>query len=171
MLNRRQARWAQYLASFNFEIIYRKGSLNPANEPSRRPDYRDYTEEPDQTILPTLQTKLRCKGEVNAINIHINLVLIKLATGSGQSISLPENKESAQTQMILIEDAVDSNDDSDSENKLPSPNSYHEIAQTLPRVIVREALKNQSRYIEPDGSVTNLLLQLQQKDAFCIRKS
>src|SRR6266498_1432483 len=46
-LNRRQARWAQYLASFDFDILYRKGSLNSADGPSRRPDYETHAEERD----------------------------------------------------------------------------------------------------------------------------
>jgi len=30
-----------YLASYNFEIIYWKGTTNLANRPSRRPNYED----------------------------------------------------------------------------------------------------------------------------------
>jgi RNase H-like domain found in reverse transcriptase/Reverse transcriptase (RNA-dependent DNA polymerase) len=40
-LESRQARWAMYLATYDFEIIYRKGTSNPADGPSRRPDYED----------------------------------------------------------------------------------------------------------------------------------
>ena len=59
-LNRRQARWAEKLAAFDFTIQHRPGSKNPADAPSRRPDY-----EPAQgedlsvdALLPTLQRKL-----------------------------------------------------------------------------------------------------------------
>ena len=38
-LSRRQARWAEYMASFDFAIVFRAGSTNPADAPSRRPDY------------------------------------------------------------------------------------------------------------------------------------
>jgi hypothetical protein len=38
-LNRRQARWALELAAFDFVIFHRRGKDNPANGPSRRPDY------------------------------------------------------------------------------------------------------------------------------------
>ena len=34
-LSRRQVRWAERLAAFDFEIQYRKGSMNPADRPSR----------------------------------------------------------------------------------------------------------------------------------------
>ncbi|CRG88523.1 Retrotransposable element Tf2 155 kDa protein type 3 [Talaromyces islandicus] len=57
-LSRHQARWAEYLSAFDFNIEYRPGSKNPADAPSRRPDYMDGVEE-DTTTLPTLQRKLQ----------------------------------------------------------------------------------------------------------------
>jgi transposase InsO family protein len=39
VLNGRQARWLIQLAPYDFTIQYRRGSLNPADGPSRRPDY------------------------------------------------------------------------------------------------------------------------------------
>jgi hypothetical protein len=39
VLTRRQARWAVTLSTIDFEIIYRAGSKNLADAPSRRPDY------------------------------------------------------------------------------------------------------------------------------------
>lgn len=38
-LNGRQARWCMYLAPFEFVIKHRPGKSNPADAPSRRPDY------------------------------------------------------------------------------------------------------------------------------------
>lgn len=38
-LSRRQVRWAEYLARYDFVIVFRAGSQNPADAPSRRPDY------------------------------------------------------------------------------------------------------------------------------------
>src|SRR2546430_9701470 len=57
-LSRRQARWAERLAAFDFEIQYRKGSTNPADGPSRRPDY-ELLEGKSELLLPMLQLKLR----------------------------------------------------------------------------------------------------------------
>ncbi|KAF4627116.1 hypothetical protein G7Y89_g11043 [Cudoniella acicularis] len=54
----RQARWAMYLATYDFEIKYRKGTANSADGPSRRPDY-EVVESEDQTWLPTFQNKLK----------------------------------------------------------------------------------------------------------------
>jgi hypothetical protein len=52
------------------------------------------------------------------MSIFINLVLIRLSTGSSQSVSLPENIELILTQVIRNENEVDPRDDSDSENEL-----------------------------------------------------
>jgi RNase H-like domain found in reverse transcriptase len=38
-LGRMQARWGEILGGFDLEIVYRKGSQNPADGLSRRPDY------------------------------------------------------------------------------------------------------------------------------------
>lgn len=56
-LNGRQARWATFLAAFDFTIEHRSGSSNPADAPSRRPDY-DSGERAPTHLLPTLQRKL-----------------------------------------------------------------------------------------------------------------
>jgi len=41
ILNRRQHRWAEFLQSFNFKVVYREGRLNEkADALSRRTDYR-----------------------------------------------------------------------------------------------------------------------------------
>ena len=57
-LTRRQARWAQALSAYDFHIAYRAGKTNPADGPSRRPDYE--VEKGSQNVmLPTLQNTLR----------------------------------------------------------------------------------------------------------------
>jgi hypothetical protein len=38
-LSKRQARWAERLAAFDFVILHKPGLKNPADAPSRRPDY------------------------------------------------------------------------------------------------------------------------------------
>jgi hypothetical protein len=63
-LSPKQARWVEELARFDFEIEYKPGQDNPANGPSRRPDYAkgilvgEQQAERD-AMLPTLQQKLR----------------------------------------------------------------------------------------------------------------
>jgi len=39
VLNRRQARWAELLAGYDFVLVHLPGVKNPADGPSRRPDY------------------------------------------------------------------------------------------------------------------------------------
>jgi len=59
-LNGRQARWLLQLAPYDFTIHYRKGHLNPADGPSRRPDYAA-DDAPDTAVarlMPTLSNKL-----------------------------------------------------------------------------------------------------------------
>jgi len=56
-LESRQAHWAMYLATYDFDIIYRRGTSNPADGPSRRPDYEEGSV--NVTWLPTFQNKLK----------------------------------------------------------------------------------------------------------------
>lgn len=41
VLTRRQARWSEYLGTFQFILTHRAEKRNPADAPSRRPDYKD----------------------------------------------------------------------------------------------------------------------------------
>ncbi len=58
-----QARWAMGLAAYDFIIKYRAGKTNPADAPSRRPDYES-KEQPVEDLLPMLQEKLTAIGVV-----------------------------------------------------------------------------------------------------------
>jgi hypothetical protein len=53
ILNRRQARWAEMLAEYNFVVVPIEGKKNPADGPSRRPDYSYGMEPPSGTLLPS----------------------------------------------------------------------------------------------------------------------
>lgn len=44
-LSSRQARYAEKLAEFSIKLVYRAGKKNPANAPSRRPDYANNKED------------------------------------------------------------------------------------------------------------------------------
>ena len=58
-LNSRQARWVEKLARFDFFIEHRSGKTNPADPPSRRPDYEMSEAERANTALPTLRNLLQ----------------------------------------------------------------------------------------------------------------
>jgi transposase InsO family protein len=55
-LNRRQARWASELADFHFTISHIPGTRNPADAPSRRPDFTP--QEGDERLNAQLQVLL-----------------------------------------------------------------------------------------------------------------
>jgi len=67
-LSRRQVRWAEGLAEFHFNIIHRAGRRNPADGPSRRPDYtrkdQDGLDDGNLGIVRRLAQKLGRKGYV-----------------------------------------------------------------------------------------------------------
>jgi hypothetical protein len=52
-LSKRQARWAERLAAFDFVILHKPGLKNPADVPSRRPDYAHDT--PSHQVDPYQQ--------------------------------------------------------------------------------------------------------------------
>jgi len=54
VLSRRQARWAVIVSSYNFVIEQLAGNKNPADGPSRRPDYEIGYERPTAQLLATL---------------------------------------------------------------------------------------------------------------------
>ena len=62
-LSRREARWWEKLSGLDLEIEYRPGKHNPADGPSRRPDYMD--NEPMHTVgyVTRSSTKAQRKGE------------------------------------------------------------------------------------------------------------
>ena len=61
-LTPRQARWATKLSAFDLTIIHRPGKSNPADGPSRRPDYEGENIQLT-SLLPTLQRKLQLLSE------------------------------------------------------------------------------------------------------------
>jgi hypothetical protein len=65
-LNGRQARWAMTLSTYDFTITHRAGKLNPADAPSRRPDYDD-GEKASNQMLPTLFAKLNIEPEKSLV--------------------------------------------------------------------------------------------------------
>ena len=89
ILSRRQARWAEYLSRFHFSIIHRPGKRNPADGPSRRPDYvREAQEgqaEENAQLIKRLTHQLRRKGvvtpsqNVNRADIGSSITAVSMA--------------------------------------------------------------------------------------------
>jgi len=57
VLSRRQARWSEVLWAYDFVIEHLEGSKNPADGPSRRPDYEIGYERPVARLLATLSVE------------------------------------------------------------------------------------------------------------------
>ena len=65
-LNSRQARWAQILAAYDFEIFHRSSNKNSADGPSRRFDYEKISSL-KITLLSTLQNKLTLSSDEKSL--------------------------------------------------------------------------------------------------------
>ena len=57
-LNRRQLKWSLDLQRFDFEVQHRPGNKNPADGPSRRPDYDTKEELPVDNFLTLAATQV-----------------------------------------------------------------------------------------------------------------
>ena len=70
MLNRRQVRWAETLAAYNFQIAYRKGSKNArADALSRRTDYVGPKQERPRAILKATEDGMEYNELLATISI------------------------------------------------------------------------------------------------------
>lgn len=68
-LTERQCRWSEYLQRFDFAIQYRPGKINPADGPSRRPDYLKYIrEDADEYNQENLEKLRSMVGHVNPLS-------------------------------------------------------------------------------------------------------
>ena len=81
-LNGRQAQWAIKLSIFDFFITHRLGKTNPADAPSRQPDYWGENKSLSQ-LLPTLQHKLTMIGSL------ASPILAAIQTAYGQGNRYP----------------------------------------------------------------------------------
>src|SRR5207248_2793826 len=52
ILNRCQARWAEILSGYDFVLDHITSSKNPADGPSRRPDYAENVDLPSSSLIP-----------------------------------------------------------------------------------------------------------------------
>src|SRR5205809_5832454 len=66
VLNHRQARWAELLADYDFILIHTPGKSNPADGPSRRPDYAE-NPPPMGSMIPPYALRLLPSSFSNAL--------------------------------------------------------------------------------------------------------
>ena len=78
-LSRRQARWAELLSGYDVRIDYQPGKTNPADGPSRRPDYRllkpqvaavEVEEDTDQTLWSDLAAATATCPQMQTVAAH-----------------------------------------------------------------------------------------------------
>ena len=97
-LTKRQARWAVKMEAYDWVIEYRPGKTNPADAPSRRPDYAGGEQEADH-LLPTLQKKIMAWDRAESVMVrrvtatarsalHNEVTTVSPDTYSGRTISL-----------------------------------------------------------------------------------
>jgi hypothetical protein len=153
-LNGRQTRWAEKLSAFDFIIEHRPGKNNPADAPSRRPDYAQEFEK--RTLLPTLQEKLR-RGILAGRDLPILHQAIAELQAHGQ---VP--KDSSLSVDIL---------GSCGQLNAPADESLTAgdtgILDTLvPRLLVAAALVGETAYSDLPQTMVELMRLVQQGDAF-----
>ena len=110
-LNSKQARWAQVLAAYNFEIFHRLNNKNSANDSSRRPDY-EKTSSLKITLLSTLQNKLTLSSNEesltqserkNSIELIFVLQLTEMSIKFDAKLAkLTRNRRNILTKLILM---------------------------------------------------------------------
>ena len=102
-LSRREARWWERLSGLDLAIEYRPGKLNPADGPSRRPDYQAVivpdTGIPDANVLDTTQYVLSVVGD-EIMDPPISAITTK-AKGSQPSLkSKAQDEPQPRSQLI-----------------------------------------------------------------------
>ncbi|GAB7357806.1 hypothetical protein MBLNU459_g0793t2 [Dothideomycetes sp. NU459] len=159
-LNPRQARWATYLAGFDFEVSYRTGKSNPADGPSRRADY--YTENTVlSTLLPTLQRKLKLASELK-VTTESRTLIARVETASRASGSTPE-----LSSVVAGETPVDSECDAGSAQN-PVTGAM-ECMSCVPRSLAKVLLASEPA-LSREAPLLDVLSALQQKDAFAVQR-
>ena len=101
-LNRRQTRWSLLLDEYNFEIKYKTNSLNPTDEPSRRPNYEN--EMINNTCLSTLQNKLQniTIAKIKRLNNDFNNKKSNFESENESELNSNSNEKSKKSSKQII---------------------------------------------------------------------
>lgn len=157
-LDRRQARWAEKLAAFDFTIEHRPGARNPADAPSRRPDYEPAKGESldANALLPTLQRKLR----------HSSIAMPQAQEGTTEAqvaAMLAQPWEPRIFPRACTHTCGQTEPYAD-ESHVDGDTGYPEIL--VPRFMVRAAMNTETAYnTAPSASMTELIRKVQAKDS------
>jgi hypothetical protein len=180
-LNGRQARWAEDLAAYDFVIEHRPGRLNPADGPSRRPDYRSKDDPEMDYVLPTLLAKLRKapRSVIGALSVanrgrqtdHSLLSRRPRKPSTGDEPGLSDRTR------IDLETAYEVHSTCKSHGPTEAWRSAMDLVlkpatgavgckQRVPRVLATGIVGPGTAYSLPSESMREALIKLQQEDAF-----
>ena len=154
-LNGRQARWATELAPYDFNIVYRSGKTNPADGPSRRPDY-DTKDSPDMSMLPILQSKIDSRDTIAYIRMLptlMNKLSVLFMRGYGQQPNRgrvgPISKKFFQLSPIPEGLRNPSGNPKTPQEKPTVLTSQCNLCYLIPRILAVEAIVNEDPF-EPE---------------------
>ena len=168
-LSRRQARWAEALAAFDFTIQYRKGKENPADGLSRRPDHmRGGTPEEYNPMKTLIEERLEGVAAESAPRDPRDASARIGVTTRGQSRRPGEpSSKAVATQSSSESDSTDSEDSEESASmqdvRNPGAKAPHENQPPDDRT-PGAMLKRIPTALE------SAILHAQAQDAWCISK-
>jgi transposase InsO family protein len=184
-LSGRQARIAEYLAAFDFTIEYKKGTANPSDGLSRRPDYfagfKDAVKRVQlEGMLPTLQEKLRAIRLDDDAGSSAEAQQTQ-STGCGDSVNDDSQTINYEQSDQLLAAALDTGPDPGEEPERTAPGTHAEAARLapvahfagtadgkllVPRLAVAAAAVDETAYVDPPEDIVSLIREVQARDAF-----
>ncbi len=154
------------LASFDFSITHRPGKTNPADAPSRRPDYKSVNKIVSE-LLPTLQRKLTVLSAVLHDNLHLDLDVIR-AEADRMSAGLKR----IRTPLFEIEPSKSSDDETPTQSIRSVALALNPAAevigckQYISREVVMGLTTHETTYDPHSKPTLELISDLQRGDAF-----
>ncbi len=115
-LTGKQVRWALNLSAFDFRLVYRKGTLHPADGPSRRPDYQRDAELEDSMTDNTLAFQ--------------RMLFPTVASVSSQPMS-PTEEEARQILVVVTSDSRSSNKRRHARGAVSNERIYEEVSKSM----------------------------------------
>ena len=109
-LNGRQARWLIKLMPYDFVVHYRKGKSNPADGPSRRPDYRNTEiDDSENQLLPTFQAKL-CRAQAIRTQLRSEIFETPMSRSPPSEYATPVGRSPSPSpdKMAMLPESVQS---------------------------------------------------------------
>lgn len=158
-LNPRQARWAVFLGSFDFEIHHRSGVSNPADGPSRRADYVTENEAVNG-LLPTLQNKLKL-ADGAGLTQAVRVSYARVVTESGTRGTTPED---------FSEESVAGGQPATNTRNISPVAGTAECMQLVPRSLARMLLMSATASADVEEPFVNLVASLQLQDPFVLQR-